>query len=177
MLLAGFSAAAQDAPPATPPNKWDISKYDVSKLPPASDKTGLTYDNDIKPLLQASCFNCHGEQRPRKNLRLDSLEAVLKGGDDGKVVVPGDSTKSLLAAAAGRIDPAIAMPPRGGGRRNGGGGPPPNAGATPPPPPPDAGATPPATPPNGAPGRGRGPAPLTPEQAGLIRAWIDQGAK
>jgi hypothetical protein len=101
-----------------------LAEPDLSKLPPASDKKDLTYAKDIRPLFEASCFRCHGEERPRGNLRLDSLEAVLKGGEDGKVVLPGKSKESLLVIAAAQIDDETAMPPkRGGGGRGGPGGP------------------------------------------------------
>src|SRR5258707_3677485 len=93
-------------------DKWDISKLDVSKLPPAADKKGVTYAKDIRPLFEASCFRCHGEERQKGELRLDSIEAVLKGGEDGKVIVPGTSKKSLLVIAASRIDEETAMPPK-----------------------------------------------------------------
>src|SRR5260221_11281888 len=70
-------------------HKWDISKLDVSKLPPTADKKGLTYAKDIRPLFEASCFRCHGEERPNGDLQLDSLEPLLKGGEDGKALFPG----------------------------------------------------------------------------------------
>ena len=101
---------------------------DLTKLPPASDKAGLTYTNDIRPLLQASCFRCHGAERPHGGLRLDSLEAVLKGSEHGKVLVPGKSSESRLVIALARLDDDSAMPPKRGpgGRGPGGpGGPPP----------------------------------------------------
>jgi hypothetical protein len=183
LLLAGFPAGAQDAPP----NKWDISKIDVSKLPPAADKQGVTFDTDILPLFKASCVGCHGAQRPKHDLRLDSLDAVLKGGREGKMVVPGDSKKSLLVAAAARIDDHIAMPPkqrprRGQGGPPPGGGPPPDGGPSGPPPGADGGqGGPGGGPPGGGPGGpgrfGPPPKPLTAEEVGLVRAWIDQGAK
>src|SRR5262245_33408476 len=87
-LVAGWSVQGAD--------KWDISKLDVSKLPPPASKKGVTYANDIRPLFETSCFRCHGEDRQKGGLRLDTLAAVLKGGEDGKVVVPKDSKKSLL---------------------------------------------------------------------------------
>jgi hypothetical protein len=191
LLLAGFHATAQDQPA----KKWDIGRIDVTKLPPASDQKDLTFDKDILPLFKASCVRCHGEQKPRKDLRLDSLAAVLEGGSDGKVVVPGDSKKSLLLIAAARIDDRTAMPPKGGPRRGGGGpggpgGPPPGGGPGNdaggpggPPPGGGAGGPPPGGsggPPPGGPAGARGgppPKPLTADEVALVRAWIDQGAK
>jgi hypothetical protein len=165
-------------------DKWDITKIDVSKLPPAANTPGVTYAKDIRPIFEASCFRCHGPQRPKADLRLDSLEAVLKGGEDGKIIVPGDSKKSLIAAAVARVNDDVAMPPKfrprpgGAGGPGGPGGPPPGGGAPPP-----GGGGPGGGPggPGGGPGGPRGfgppPKPLTPEQVALVRAWIDQGAK
>ena len=57
------------------------AEVDLSKLPPAAKKEGVTFAKDIKPIFEASCFGCHGDQpRPSGGLRLDSLEATLKGG-------------------------------------------------------------------------------------------------
>lgn len=150
---------------------------DLSKLPAPAQKPGLTYANDIRPVLEQSCLRCHGTDRPKAGLRLDSLEGVLKGSKDGKVVIPGQSQKSPLIIAVARLDPEKAMPPtpRPGqfGRPGGGpGGPPPGAGAP-------GGQRPPGGPggPSGPGGFGPPPKPLTTEQVSLLRAWVDQGAK
>jgi hypothetical protein len=114
-------------------------QIDVSKLPAVADKKGVTYAGDIKPILDKSCVKCHGNEKPKAKLQLNSLEGVLKGGEDGKVVQPGKSADSMLVhniAHAG--DPDDYMPP---------------------------------------PHNKAGIGPLTSEQIGLIRAWIDQGAK
>src|SRR6185369_15505328 len=84
---------------------------DLSKLPPAAKQTGVTFEKDIEPMLKESCVGCHGDMKPKAGLRLDSLAAALKGSKEGKVVVPGNSAKSLLVQAAARIDPETAMPP------------------------------------------------------------------
>ena len=108
---------------------------DISKLPPPSDKKGVTYATDIKPLFEKSCVKCHGAEKQKGKLRLDSLEAALKGGEDGKCIEPKDSAKSTLVHSVARLNDDEAMPPKDKGE------------------------------------------PLTKEQVGLIRAWIDQGAK
>ena len=85
---------------------------DLSKLPPVASRKGLSYAKDIRPLFEASCLRCHGQERPKKGLRLDSLEGVLQGSKDGKVIVPGSSEKSLLVIAVAQIDEEKAMPPK-----------------------------------------------------------------
>lgn len=138
------------------------AELDLSKLPPASTKTGVTFATDIKPIFEASCVQCHGAQRPKGNLRLDSAEGALKGSSEGKVIVSGDSAKSKLVIAVSQLDPRMTMPPKPREGRRGPGGP--GGGG----------------PGGGGPGGGTPPAPakpLTAEQVGLVRAWIDQGAK
>src|ERR1700716_3796437 len=87
-------------------------QVDTSKLPPASDKKDVTYAKDIKPIFEKSCIKCHGTEKQKGKLRLDSLEAVLKGGQDGKVVEPGASAKSMLVHNVAHIgDEDDYMPP------------------------------------------------------------------
>lgn len=95
------------------------ASLDLSTLPPASNKKNLTFAKDIQPLFEASCVRCHGRQRARGDLRLDSLAGILKGGEDGKMVIPGQGKTSPLVIAISRIDPETAMPPT---RRPGQGG-------------------------------------------------------
>lgn len=140
---------------------------DLTKLPAASTQTGVTYAKDIQPIFKANCFDCHGETRPKHGLRLDSLAAALKGSQDGEVIVPGKSEKSdLVMAVCWEAKPEHQMPPNPPARRGGSDGTgTPGAGNPPPPGP-------------GGPGAAAAPRKeLTPEQIGLIRAWIDQGAK
>jgi len=167
---AGIAAARLSAAPV-----------DWSKLPPAASVTGVTFDKDIEPIFKASCVRCHSGDRPRAQLRLDSLAGVLKGTKDGPVLTAGDSAGSLLVKAVSQLDPKTAMPPKPRARRGPGGPQGTNAPAMPPPEGgPEAGGPPPGGPgPGGQPPRNFGPPPkpLTAEQVGLIRAWIDQGAK
>ena len=145
-----------------------FSRVDLGKLPPPAAKKDLDYAKDIRPLFEASCIRCHGQDRPKAGLRLDSLQGVLKGGED-KVVTPNNSAHSLLVVAAAQLDEETAMPPKKRPGRGGPGGP--NGGP--------GGTNGPAGPGQGqGPGRGGPPAkPLTADEVGLVRAWIDQGAK
>lgn len=109
---------------------------DTSKLPPASSQKGVTYEKDIQPIFEKNCFKCHGPQKQKAKLRLDSLDSALKGGEEGPDIVAGNSAKSPLVINVAQIgDEDDYMPP------------------------PDKGKA------------------LSKDQIGLIRAWIDQGAK
>ena len=89
-------------------------------------------------MYKRQCLKCHDSTKPKQaaKLSLDTLEGVLKGDRDGKILTVGDSAHSDLVLSVAHIgDPDTFMP------------------------------------------KGKAAKPLTPEQIGLIRAWIDQGAK
>src|SRR6185295_4968209 len=62
----------------------------------ARPQNKVDFVKDIQPILQKSCIECHGPEKPKGKLRLDSKEAALKGGKDGAVLVPGQADKSEL---------------------------------------------------------------------------------
>ncbi|MCI0745771.1 MAG: hypothetical protein L0Y58_10240 [Verrucomicrobia subdivision 3 bacterium] len=129
-ITVAFSLSIQLAAAADP---------DISKLPPAAKKDGLTYEKDIKPLLENSCLKCHGMEKPKSKYRVDSREAFIKGGESEEAaVVPGKSEKSPVIHYVADLVTDMEMPPTDK--------------------------------------RDKYPK-LTAEQIGLLRAWIDQGAK
>src|SRR5437762_13696722 len=70
---------------------------------PAIAAVPPTFEKDIRPILKAHCFECHGEGEKLKgglDLRLRRL--MLQGGDDGPVIVPGKPGQSLLFKQIGR---------------------------------------------------------------------------
>jgi mono/diheme cytochrome c family protein len=142
-LLAGASAAQT------------VFAAGIADFPP-STQTGVTYAKDIEPIFKQACFRCHGPDKQSAKLRLDSLDAILKGGKDGPVLVAGKSATSDLVLNIAQIGdtpmPPKPRPARGAATNS--------ASATG-----RAGSQPMVTP------------PLTKEQVGLVRAWIDQGAK
>jgi mono/diheme cytochrome c family protein len=111
-----------------------------AKLPPASDKTSVTYATDIKPIFDANCVKCHSGDKPKARLKMDTLEGILKGTKQGKILTAGDGANSLVVKAVTHQlkDKDGWMPPM----------------------------------PNKADAKT-----LTPEQIGLVLAWINQGAK
>jgi hypothetical protein len=68
-----------------------------SHTPPVvSDKATPIFATQIRPILAARCYMCHGPEVQQNGLRLDSLEALLRGSNSGPVVIPGNSEKSHL---------------------------------------------------------------------------------
>jgi hypothetical protein len=72
------------------------------------------FESKIRPVLANNCYKCHStsSEKVKGGLLLDSREALLKGGDTGPVIVPGDPEKSLLIKAVRYTDPDIQMPPK-----------------------------------------------------------------
>ena len=72
------------------------------------------FESKIRPALAGNCYSCHSAQTktPFANLRLDTLAGILKGGDTGPAVVPGDPGASRLIQAL-RFASTIKMPPAG----------------------------------------------------------------
>jgi hypothetical protein len=79
--------------------------------PPAAGK--VDFDADVRPILAANCFKCHGPDKRKGGLRLDDRKAALDGGDSGAVIVPGKSAESKLVHATAGTDPDAKMPPTG----------------------------------------------------------------
>jgi mono/diheme cytochrome c family protein len=98
--------------------------------PPASRK--IDFVKDVQPLLARSCYECHGPDLQKAELRWDTKAIALKGGAHGPVIVPGNSAGSLVIQLVGGLNPDKVMPKKGDR--------------------------------------------LSPEQIGVLRAWIDQGA-
>ena len=60
----------------------------------AEDK--VDFAKQIQPILRQNCVKCHGPEKQKGKLRLDSKEVAMKGGKDGVVIVAGDADKSEL---------------------------------------------------------------------------------
>ena len=70
------------------------------------------YSDLVAPVLMAKCASCHGEEKQKGKLRVDSLEAILKGGSEGESVIPGKvDDSSLIQRVFLPIDDDEHMPP------------------------------------------------------------------
>ncbi len=72
------------------------------------------FEKRIHPVLVERCYTCHSAQarKLKGNLLLDTRAGVLKGGDLGASIVPGDPDKSLLVKAVRYTDNDLKMPPK-----------------------------------------------------------------
>ncbi len=93
-LSASRVSAASGDPPTTP-----------------NSQTLEFFEKDVRPLLTNRCHNCHGPEKQKGDLRLDSRDAILKGGGNGPAVVPGKPDESLLIDAVNYGD-IVQMPPK-----------------------------------------------------------------
>jgi mono/diheme cytochrome c family protein len=72
----------------------------------------IDYLRDVKPIIARHCYACHGPDKQRSGLRLDTSAAAHKGGNNGPAVVPGKSASSRLIQAVTAADDVPVMPPK-----------------------------------------------------------------
>ncbi len=68
------------------------------------------FKTEVLPILEQACLECHSAEKQKGGFRMDSKNALLRGGDKGVAVIPGDPDKSLLVQAI-RRDGKLKMPP------------------------------------------------------------------
>jgi cytochrome c553 len=94
LLAAGIAVCLHAAPPAA-----------------ARDDDAAFFEEQVRPVLATRCLSCHGDTKQKAGLRLDSLVGMLRGGESGAAVVPGEPDESNLVMAI-RHD-GWEMPPDG----------------------------------------------------------------
>ena len=73
----------------------------------------IDYATQVKPILQKRCYACHGALKHEAELRLDTAALMIKGGDSGAAIKPGDAAASLLVERISAGDPSDRMPAEG----------------------------------------------------------------
>lgn len=95
MLLASAGAAAQEMPAVVPTAE------------------GIEFfETNVRPVIAEHCIECHGPEKQKSGLRLDTREGFLKGGEHGPVAQAGNPGASLILHAL-RQDGELKMPPSG----------------------------------------------------------------
>jgi mono/diheme cytochrome c family protein len=109
ILLVGLLTACGSQPteaPASPPTEevvpateapvaTDTSAPAAMTEEPAST-TGVSFANDVLPILQSRCLNCHGGDRLEEGLSMKTYADLMAGSENGLVITAGDAENSLL---------------------------------------------------------------------------------
>src|ERR1039457_2005416 len=83
-----------------------VQSAHAQTLPPVSPDF---FETKVRPVLANNCYSCH-TATAMGGLRVDSREALLKGGGRGACIVPGDSEKSVLVEAIRQTGTKLKMP-------------------------------------------------------------------
>src|SRR5438128_2670420 len=72
------------------------------------------FESKIRPVLVERCYECHSAnaRKLKGGLLLDTRAGLLKGGDTGPAIVPGDPKRSLLIKSIRSTDEDLKMPPK-----------------------------------------------------------------
>lgn len=85
-----------------------IGRADDKPVRPDQD---AFFEKSVRPVLASHCFSCHGPEKQKAGLRLDSRPTMMSGGDSGPAVVAGKPEESLLIKAI-RYESEPQMPPK-----------------------------------------------------------------
>jgi mono/diheme cytochrome c family protein len=108
VLLAMSGMLRQDARAAAPVRP----RIDPAELPAPLTRP-VKYFGDIHPILAEHCVSCHGPDKQKGGLRLDSREMALMGGSGhGPAIVPGNSAESPMLVFMAHLEPEMEMPPK-----------------------------------------------------------------
>lgn len=66
------------------------------RIPPESLEEALVFEDVIEPIFEKRCQQCHSGSKIKGELKMTSLENLLKGGKSGPAIVPGDAAKSEI---------------------------------------------------------------------------------
>lgn len=100
------TAAPATEPPTNPPPVTDTAAPTETETATATEPATATqlavegatvsFTNDVLPIIESRCINCHGGDRTQEGLDLKTHAALMAGSQNGPVVTPGDAANSLL---------------------------------------------------------------------------------
>lgn len=94
-LLIAACAAPTAIPSPAPAASAPASTETVNSTA-ADNAAPVSFANDVLPILQSRCLNCHGGQDTQRGLSIASYDALMAGSQNGAVIIPGDPNNSLL---------------------------------------------------------------------------------
>jgi mono/diheme cytochrome c family protein len=121
LLVAGLLSACSTPATATQSPATQVAAVSASDTPaamateaiaattPAAAAAGVSFTDNILPIFQNSCINCHGGERIEKGLSLRTYADMMSGSQNGAVVIPGNAQESSLATSVA----SHKMPKRG----------------------------------------------------------------
>jgi hypothetical protein len=91
-----------------------VPAFGAATAEPTKEQTDF-FENKIRPILKENCYKCHSveEGKAKGGLTMDTKTGLLKGGENGAIVVPGDVEKSPMIVAVNYLDKDLQMPPKG----------------------------------------------------------------
>lgn len=108
-------ATATSVPPTQTPLPTDTSVPTVEATQSSEIVTGnVSFTNQVLPVLQTYCVECHGGVRTREGLNLTSYDGLMFGSFNGVVLIPSNANESLLVQLIQQGE----MPPRGAAPSN-----------------------------------------------------------
>jgi mono/diheme cytochrome c family protein len=101
LVLAGCGTQAAAGPAAT---QAPVSQSTTGSTPQeapteasaSAPAATVSFVNDVMPIIQSRCVNCHGGDRVEKELLMRTYEELMAGSENGPVIVPGDAANSKL---------------------------------------------------------------------------------
>lgn len=92
----------------------DVEEVSTEIKPLADVNQAIVFADIVQPILNSRCVQCHGAKKSKGDLRLNNLDQLLKGGENGKVVIAGKGRESeLVARALLPLSDDGHMPPKG----------------------------------------------------------------
>jgi len=110
--LIAAGAVIVGAAAVAPPTPSADSKATTTELTPEQKQF---FEAKVRPIFSDHCYKCHSsaDNKTKGGLTLDTREGLLKGGQDGVIVVAGNPDQSVIIKAVRYTDPDLQMPPKG----------------------------------------------------------------
>jgi len=92
----------------------DSSSVTGDDQPASQVNAAMLFYTRIRPLLKAKCMGCHGDDQKKIKAKLDmrTRAGLIKGGENGAALTPGEPTKSAMYLAVTWKDKDFQMPPK-----------------------------------------------------------------